>query len=223
MNPLAHDMKQLIGEHCTLLRSYGQAQLRCSELLRAQAAEIDSLHAQTIRLRAAFMVRDTALAWAPEHRGALQTAASTWPQRLAWARRVRALWAYFHDRMGQWLHGQGRKDAAQPMANGTLRPAECGQLGVQAAIDGQVDGHMGGQVEDLDSLEASLVAADLVICQTGCLSHGAYWRVHDHCKRTGKACVLVDQHDAVRIVRVHKLPACGTAAQAACEHEKALP
>ena len=44
MNPLAHDMQQLIGEHCTLLRSYGQAQLRCSELLRAQAAEIDSLH-----------------------------------------------------------------------------------------------------------------------------------------------------------------------------------
>ena len=85
---------------------------------------------------------------------------------------------------------------------------------------------MGGQVEDLDSLEASLVAADLVICQTGCLSHGAYWRVHDHCKRTGKACVLVDQPDAVRIVRIvriHKPPACGTAAEAACVHEKALP
>jgi len=221
MNPLARDMEQLIGEHCTLLRSYGQAQMRCSELLRAQAAEIDSLHAQTIRLRAALMVCDTALAWAPEHRGAQQTAASTWPQRLAWARRLRALWAHFHDRMGQWLHGRGRK----AVANGTLRPAECSQLGVQAAIHGQVDGQideqLDGQVEDLASLEASLVAADLVICQTGCLSHGAYWRMHDHCKRTGKACVLVDQPDAVRIVRIHKPPACSTAGEAACVHEKA--
>ena len=53
-------------------------------------------------------------------------------------------------------------------------------------------------------LEASLVAADLVICQTGCLSHGEYWRVQDHCKRTGKTCVLVAQPEALRIVRIHK-------------------
>jgi hypothetical protein len=53
-----------------------------------------------------------------------------------------------------------------------------------------------------DKLEASLGAADLVICQTGCLSHGDYWRVQDHCKRTGKACVLVEQPEAVRIVRI---------------------
>ena len=55
------------------------------------------------------------------------------------------------------------------------------------------------------ALEASLVAADLVICQTGCLSHGEYWRVQDHCKRTGKTCVLVDQPEALRIVRIHRL------------------
>ena len=54
------------------------------------------------------------------------------------------------------------------------------------------------------ALEASLVAADLVICQTGCLSHGEYWRVQDHCKRTGKTCVLVAQPEAVRIVRIHR-------------------
>jgi hypothetical protein len=32
----------------------------------------------------------------------------------------------------------------------------------------------------------------LVICQTGCISHDAYWRVKDHCKRTGKPCVFVE-------------------------------
>ena len=41
-------------------------------------------------------------------------------------------------------------------------------------------------------LEASMAAADLVICQTGCLSHGAYWRDHEHCRRIGKACTLPD-------------------------------
>ena len=52
-------------------------------------------------------------------------------------------------------------------------------------------------------LAQSLRAADLVICQTGCLSHDAYWRVQDHCRRTGKACVLVEQAEALRIVRIH--------------------
>ncbi|MBB3178630.1 hypothetical protein FHW64_003041 [Variovorax sp. Sphag1AA] len=54
---------------------------------------------------------------------------------------------------------------------------------------------------------SSLVAADLVICQTGCLSHGAYWRVQDLCRRTGKACVLVQEPDSVRIVRIDREPA----------------
>jgi hypothetical protein len=57
--------------------------------------------------------------------------------------------------------------------------------------------------DDLHALEASLAAADLVICQTGCLSHGDYWRLKDHCKRTGKTCVLVPQPQALRIVRIH--------------------
>jgi len=56
---------------------------------------------------------------------------------------------------------------------------------------------------DAEWLEHSLRCADLVICQTGCASHGAFWRVEDHCKRTGKACVLVEQPGALRIVRVH--------------------
>lgn len=58
---------------------------------------------------------------------------------------------------------------------------------------------------DLDGLDASLAAADLVVCQTGCLSHGAYWRVQDHCKRTGKSCMLVEQPETLRIVRIHQL------------------
>jgi hypothetical protein len=52
--------------------------------------------------------------------------------------------------------------------------------------------HDGGLEDNAGKLEASLAAADLVICQTGCISHSAYWRVKDFCKRTGKRCVLID-------------------------------
>ena len=38
---------------------------------------------------------------------------------------------------------------------------------------------------------AAVAAADIVICQAGCISHNAYWRVKEHCKRTGKRCVFV--------------------------------
>ncbi len=33
-------------------------------------------------------------------------------------------------------------------------------------------------------------AVDLVICQTGCISHGGYWRADDQCKRLGTTCLL---------------------------------
>jgi hypothetical protein len=52
--------------------------------------------------------------------------------------------------------------------------------------------HDGGDEDSAAKLDSTLAAADLVICQTGCISHDAYWRVKDHCKRTGKRCVFVD-------------------------------
>ncbi len=33
--------------------------------------------------------------------------------------------------------------------------------------------------------------ADIVICQAGFISHNAYWRVKEICKRTGKPCLFV--------------------------------
>ena len=52
--------------------------------------------------------------------------------------------------------------------------------------------HDGGEEDNSARLDATLAAADLVICQTGCISHDAYWRVKDHCKRTGKRCLFVE-------------------------------
>ena len=51
--------------------------------------------------------------------------------------------------------------------------------------------HDGGLEESLHRIDAVLAAADLVICQAGCISHNAYWRVKEQCKRTGKRCTYM--------------------------------
>jgi len=61
--------------------------------------------------------------------------------------------------------------------------------------------HDGGLEDNASRLEASLAAADLVICQTGCISHSAYWRVKDYCKRTGKRCVFIDNPSISSLAR----------------------
>jgi hypothetical protein len=123
-------------EHDVLLRAYAKAQDRCSRLLAEQAAEI-------VRLRAAVIVRDTALSMVRGERSVLcvgQPDETSGPTR----RLVEIAG-------GRFLHHQA----------------------------------------DDSAFEAGLRAADMVICQTGCLSHDAYWRVQDHCRRTGKPCVMV--------------------------------
>lgn len=72
--------------------------------------------------------------------------------------------------------------------------------------------HDGGEEESDARLESTLAAADLVICQTGCISHNAYWRVKDHCKRTGKRCVFVDTPSRAGLERA--LREIGSGAQA---------
>jgi hypothetical protein len=69
--------------------------------------------------------------------------------------------------------------------------------------------HDGGDEDNAAKLDATLAAADLVICQTGCISHDAYWRVKDHCKRTGKRCVFVDSPSGAGLRRaLLNLTAC---------------
>jgi hypothetical protein len=61
--------------------------------------------------------------------------------------------------------------------------------------------HDGGEEESTAKLDATLAAADLVICQTGCISHDAYWRVKNHCKRTGKRCVFLENPSVPSLAR----------------------
>ena len=68
-------------------------------------------------------------------------------------------------------------------------------------VGGRFAHHDGGQEDNHSILDASLSAADLVICQTGCISHNAYWKVKDFCKRTGKRCVFVENPSASSLAR----------------------
>lgn len=68
-------------------------------------------------------------------------------------------------------------------------------------VGGRFTHHDGGLEDNPNLLDASLAAADLVICQTGCISHNAYWRVKDFCKRTGKRCVFVENPSASSLAR----------------------
>lgn len=61
--------------------------------------------------------------------------------------------------------------------------------------------HDGGLEDNQGALDSVLAAADVVICQTGCISHNAYWRVKDFCKRTGKQCVFVENPSTSSLTR----------------------
>lgn len=51
--------------------------------------------------------------------------------------------------------------------------------------------HDGGQEESLHRIDAVVSSADAVVCQAGCISHAAYYRLKEACKKLGKPCVFV--------------------------------
>jgi hypothetical protein len=67
--------------------------------------------------------------------------------------------------------------------------------------------HDGGLQDNPRRLDAQLAAADLVVCQSGCLNHNAYARVKAHCKRSGKPCVYLDKPGAGSFARALSLGA----------------
>lgn len=178
-------------EHIVLIGAYARAQQRCSRLLVDQASQIQALQAQVVQLRAALMVRDSAMDLVREELAEHANPHSKLLRRL----------------MGLLQAGRGRLKAiakAKPAAAGGLREkavlcieeSEAASSLAQQLVEIAGGRYLHQRADELETadeaaIEASLQAADLVICQTGCVSHGAWWRVQDHCRRTGKPCVLV--------------------------------
>lgn len=174
-------------EHLALIGHYARVQARCEALHAQQRARIAALEADITRLRGTLIARDTALTVARDDRAALEASLPGLPKRLALVRRVEALGQRVQSLLRERLQWQWQP---APQAVG-LEPMDLQRKSVL---------WIGQGADDSAAFDASLRAADLVICQTGCISHDAYWRVQDHCKRTGKPCVLVDQPQALRFM-----------------------
>lgn len=212
---------RLLDEHRIVMQAYAEAQQRCEAMAVRHARELEQLRSQLMRQQAAVIVRETALAVAREELAAFQAAVPGLAKHRALVQhaaaqqqRIRAL----EQAQAGWQQ-KGVQPvsalAAGPTAPQDLREKSVlcvGTDGGSAAIaqrliesaGGRFLHHDGVDAPDAAALEASLVAADLVICQTGCVSQGAYWRVQDHCKRTGKQCVLVANPEALQVVHLHR-------------------
>lgn len=84
-------------------------------------------------------------------------------------------------------------------------------------IGGRFAHHDGGMEDNPNLLDSSLAAADLVICQTGCISHNAYWRVKEFCKRTGKRCVFIENPSVSSLARGLKQVSADASAKMAAQ------
>ena len=94
----------LPSEHRVLCRQYAAVQERCSGLIAQQQADIAHLQGQVVRLRAALIVRDTALAM-------LEAAAPAKDPEALWLARTR---------MGRqvpvrWMRGLGVNSDLSPI------------------------------------------------------------------------------------------------------------
>ena len=215
-------MVTLPQEFLALCRQLGDAQQRCSAAMQAQARQIEALTAEVVRLRGAVIVRDTRLALARDELEQLRAASPGLPRRQAMARHIGLLAERITTLSREclrWRQAAGQDAAASAPRQGdgaalltTASSAQTPQMPLmppepmepmEPHASGHLPPHAHAQAGEGDAigsadLDASLAAADLVICQTGCISHDDYWRVQDHCRRTGKPCILVDQPLAVR-------------------------
>jgi hypothetical protein len=182
------------------------------------AAECRAAQAAQARLHEQLLARDATIARLEQDGAARAQAAADLPQR----QRLQALLAQAREELAQAQRELGRvhesvleaapalaaTDAAvacalppDPTLHLQARTVLCvgGRTAAVPAyrelltrLGARFEHHDGGQQQNVQRLQASLAAADLVVCQAGCISHGAYWRVKSHCKRTGKRCVFVE-------------------------------
>ena len=160
-------MHTLPQEFLALCRQLGEAQTRCSEVVAAQAAELERLQREVVRLRAAVIVRDTRLEQAHAAlEDARQAQPPGLPRRKEMARHIRML----AERVVTLSHECLRWRLQAAVRNGSESAAlRQNQAAVPAA-------HPMPAHQPPHALDESLAAADLVICQTGCISHDDYWR-----------------------------------------------
>jgi len=206
-------VRELSAEHQALARDYAEVQRRVTAWSRERAREQQAWEQERMRLRAAQISLQTQLAQAQEQLQYWQAARPDLPEREALHARLAEQTERSHALQRDLSRVSARvtvaakvPDAVEPAlvpepASLERRVILCvgGRGGsvphYRQAVEGcgaQFLHHDGGSEHKPAQLEPQLAAADLVICQTGCISHDAYWRVKDHCKRHHKRCVFVE-------------------------------
>lgn len=224
-------LAELQRSHAELAHELAQQRRRTVDAALLHARRQEDLQATVLQLRADLIGRDTRIAMQDERLRDLEASSPGLKSRLELARdnerqleRIRELQRALQ-RTEQDLAQERRRvepqllpaaPVAEPSARETTGPrfehrAVLCVGGRQASVPayraliervgGRFLHHDGGEEDSAAKLDATLGAADLVICQTGCLSHDAYWRVKSHCKRTGKRCLFVENPSATSLQR----------------------
>jgi hypothetical protein len=211
---------ELQKQNASLAAELDQTRDKAARAADAKAKETARLAEQAVQLRADLAQRDSAIDALRRQLDALQAALPDMRDRERLLRRVEELEAReqaLQDKMVQLRQRFARERmAAAPQVQAVAVAAPVPMTAGLALADKTVlcvggrsgnvpnyrdllekEGarfmhHDGGMEQASELLDTSLAAADLVICQTGCISHQAYWRVKDFCKRTGKRCLFVD-------------------------------
>jgi hypothetical protein len=220
----------LLVENAALCQEIQQLQQRSHQQAAALQGRLERLQARAIQERALAIGRDTALAALRDDLQSLHAQAPGLPRRAELARQVQTqaeriveLERALSRSRPDALRAATPADLPTPVAAAEA-PVEAAAaappLGDRAVLcvggrpasvplyrhivercGGRFLHHDGGEEHGAQRLDATLSAADVVICQTGCISHDAYWRVKDHCKRHRKRCVFVENPGSASLKR----------------------
>ncbi|MDX5363804.1 MAG: DUF2325 domain-containing protein [Pseudazoarcus pumilus] len=172
-----------------------------ADVIADQAAEIEHLQAEMMRMRGEMIAQRTALALADEAHAALEASVPGLPRRARLARRVESLMSRVQELMRE--KRQPQRAAGLPAMLPGLHGKSVLCLGssapeVEAARE--LVERSGGAFtlrlppadeRDCGTVEACLAAADLVICHIGQIGHEVFRRVQDYCLRSRKHCLMV--------------------------------
>jgi hypothetical protein len=217
----------IVADNTRLERDVARLQERCNALAQEKAVDAERHEQQLMMARAATIARDGDVQALRTELARLQASVPELDTRERMAERIAQMEAREHALRAQVAELRASRTAApeadsvpEPMAPVAVPVAMPVRLENRAVlcvggrsssvpiyrtmierVGAQFAHHDGGLEDSSSQLDASLAAADLVICQTGCISHSAYWRVKDHCKRHGKRCVFVDNPSVSSLAR----------------------
>lgn len=218
----------IVADHTRLEREVVRLQERCNALAQEKALDAERHEQLLMTARAATIARDGDVATLRAELARLQASIPDLDTRERMAERIAQLEAREQALRAQVAELKTLRPAApdaeaapapvpEPVAVPVAMPVRLHNRAVLCVggrsssvpiyrtmierVGAQFAHHDGGLEDSSSQLDASLAAADLVICQTGCISHSAYWRVKDHCKRHGKRCVFVDNPSVSSLAR----------------------